>query len=191
MPINAARVVLRMVGLVLASSSVLHAQPRGEVTIGYTFVHAWRHVSFPVDAPVRPAGSFNFDGWEVAGAVYPHPAWGLTAVIGSQDRHVNADNVDAAIGTFLGGMVMRSHRWQGIVPFTRVVAGAVRANADDRDDRIPPDRSQILPTIQVGGGSDVMVNQWVGVRVTADYRRVFQARANHLTTFAGVVIPLR
>jgi hypothetical protein len=174
----------------LATPTVAFAQSRAEVTAGYTFLHAWRDVSFPADAPLRPVGSADFGGWEVTAAAYPRPAWGLTAVVGAQDRHVEEANIDATVRTFLGGIVVRAPRWQQLIPFTRVVAGAVRIDADDRDDPVPPDRTQTLPAVQVGGGADVMFSRRVGVRVAADYRRVFHARANHFSIFGGVVIPL-
>lgn len=70
---------------------------------------------------------------------------------------------------FMGGIRASSRASSTVVPFGHVLAGAVHAKLSDEDHGV----SVTKPAIQFGGGVNLTVTRRVGVRVGADYLRIF------------------
>lgn len=141
-------------------------------------------------------------GWyvDVAGNVAP-----MFAVVGevsgaykSETIAVGTSSVDAKVRlhTFMGGVRVAARANPKVVPFGQVLIGAARLSgsltasgpavsvlaATDADTEL---------ALQIGGGVNLMTSGNFGVRLGADYRRIFisDGGENELRLVAGVVIP--
>jgi Outer membrane protein beta-barrel domain len=142
-------------------------------------------------------------GWyvDVAGNVAP-----MFAVVGevsgaykSETIAVGTSSVDATVRlhTFMGGVRVAARTNPKLVPFGQVLLGAARLSggvtasgpatsvlaASDADTEF---------ALQIGGGVNLMTLGNVGVRLGADYRRIFisDGGENEFRLVAGVVIPI-
>jgi hypothetical protein len=141
-------------------------------------------------------------GWyvDVAGNVAP-----MFAVVGevsgaykSESITVGTSSVDANVRlhTFMGGVRVAARTNPRVVPFGQVLLGAARLSggvtasgpatsvlaASDADTEF---------AVQVGGAVDLITSGNIGVRLGADYRRIFISGGgeNEFRVVAGVVIP--
>jgi opacity protein-like surface antigen len=141
-------------------------------------------------------------GWyvDVAGNVAP-----MFAVVGevsgaykSETIAVGTSSVDATVRlhTFMGGVRVGARTNPKVVPFGQVLLGAARVSggvtasgpavsvlaASDADTEL---------ALQVGGGVNLLPSGNFGVRLAADYRRIFISGGgeNDFRVGAGVVIP--
>ena len=142
-------------------------------------------------------------GWyvDVAGNVAP-----MFAVVGevsgaykSESIAVGTSSVDATVRlhTFMGGVRVAARANPKVVPFGQVLLGAARVSggvtasgpaisvlaAADADTEF---------ALQIGGGVNLMTSGNLGVRLGADYRRIFVSDGgeNEFRLVAGVVIPI-
>jgi outer membrane protein with beta-barrel domain len=142
-------------------------------------------------------------GWylDVAGNVAP-----MFAVVGevsgaykSETIAVGTSSVEATakLHTFMGGVRVAARTNPKLVPFGQVLLGAARLSggvtasgpatsvlaASDADTEF---------ALQIGGGVNLMTLGNVGVRLGADYRRIFisDGGENEFRVAAGVVIPI-
>jgi Outer membrane protein beta-barrel domain len=142
-------------------------------------------------------------GWyvDVAGNVAP-----MFAVVGevsgaykSETIAVGTSSVDATVRlhTFMGGVRVAARTNPKVVPFGQVLLGAARLSggvtasgpatsvlaASDADTEF---------ALQIGGGVNLMTSGNFGVRLGADYRRIFisDGGENEFRLVAGVVIPI-
>jgi hypothetical protein len=141
-------------------------------------------------------------GWyvDVAGNVAP-----MFAVVGevsgsykSETIAVGTSSVDATVRlhTFMGGVRVAARSNPKVVPFGQVLLGAARLSggvtasgpavsvlaASDADTEF---------ALQVGGGVNLMTSGSFGVRLGADYRRIFISGGgeNEFRLGVGVVVP--
>lgn len=142
-------------------------------------------------------------GWyvDVAGNVAP-----MFAVVGevsgaykSETISVGTSSVDATVRlhTFMGGVRVVARTNPKLVPFGQVLFGAARLSGGVTASG--PAVSVIAATdadtelaLQIGGGLNLMTSESFGVRVGADYRRIFISGGgeNEFRLVAGVVIPI-
>jgi opacity protein-like surface antigen len=141
-------------------------------------------------------------GWyvDVAGNVAP-----MFAVVGevsgaykSETIAVGTSSVDATLRlhTFMGGVRVAARTNPRVVPFGQVLVGAARLSGGATASG--PAISVLSATdsdtefaLQIGGGVNLMTSGSVGVRLGADYRRIFisDGGENEFRLVAGVVIP--
>jgi opacity protein-like surface antigen len=142
-------------------------------------------------------------GWyvDVAGNVAP-----MFAVVGevsgsykSETISLGTSSVDATarLHTFMGGVRVAARTNPKLVPFGQVLFGAARLSGGVTASG--PAVSVLAATdadtefaLQIGGGMSLMTSGNVGVRLGADYRRVFISGGgeNEFRLVAGVVIPI-
>jgi opacity protein-like surface antigen len=138
---------------------------------------------------------------DVAGNVAP-----MFAVVGevsgaykTETMTVGTSSVDATVRlhTFMGGVRLAARTNPKAVPFGQVLLGAARVSggvtasgpavsviaASDADTEF---------ALQIGGGVNLMASRNFGVRLGADYRRIFisDGGENEFRLVAGVVIPI-
>ncbi len=112
-----------------------------------------------------------------------------------------AAEYDLSVHTFLGGARISSRRNPGVTPFAQVLAGLARAGfsgtASATSGGTPifgfdADESSTDFAMQFGGGVNLNVGERVGLRLGADYLRVFgeDTGINAFRFAVGVVIPL-
>jgi hypothetical protein len=142
-------------------------------------------------------------GWyvDVAGHLAP-----MFAVVGevsgaykSETMAVGTSSVDATVRlhTFMGGVRVAARTNPKVIPFGQVLLGAARLSggvtasgpavsvvaASDADTEF---------ALQIGGGVNLLTSGNFGVRLGADYRRIFISGdgENEFRLVAGVVIPI-
>jgi outer membrane protein with beta-barrel domain len=141
-------------------------------------------------------------GWyiDVAGNVAP-----MFAIVGevsgaykSESIAVGTSSVDATVRlhTFMGGVRVAARTSPRVVPFGQVLLGAARLSGGVTASG--PATSVLAATdadtefaLQFGGGVNLMMSRNFGVRLGADYRRIFisDGGENEFRLGAGVVIP--
>jgi hypothetical protein len=142
-------------------------------------------------------------GWyvDVAGNVAP-----MFAVVGevsgaykSETIAVGTSSVDATIRlhTFMGGVRVAARGNPKVVPFGQVLLGAARLSggvsaSGPAISTVAASDSDTEFALQIGGGVNVLTSGHVGVRLGADYRRIFisDGGENEFRLVAGVVIPI-
>jgi opacity protein-like surface antigen len=142
-------------------------------------------------------------GWyvDVAGNVAP-----MFAIVGevsgaykSETIAVGTSSVDATVRlhTFMGGVRVAARTNPKAVPFGQVLLGAARLSGAVTASG--PAVSVLAATdadtefaLQIGGGVNLMTSGSFGVRLGADYRRIFISGGgeNEFRLVAGVVIPI-
>ena len=160
-----------------------------ELSAGYQFTHT-PDLNLPL-------------GWyvDVAGNVAP-----MFAVVGevsgaykSETIAVGTSSVDAKVRlhTFMGGVRVAARTNPKLVPFGQVLFGAARLSGGVTASG--PAVSVLAATdavtefaLQIGGGLNLMTSENFGVRLGADYRRIFisDGGENEFRVVAGVVIPI-
>ena len=103
-------------------------------------------------------------------------------------------SVDTKIHGFMGGVRVNSRRNAKAVPFGQVLFGGVRTSGSSNLSGVLPfsvGESETDAALQVGGGVNVMPAGNVGLRVGADYIRMFtpDQGTNVFRFSAGVVLP--
>ena len=95
------------------------------------------------------------------------------------------DTIDTKYHTFMGGVRVSSRSNARVVPFAQVLAGGAKLSASVAG----IGDSETDATLQFGGGVNLMPRSNIGVRVGADYVRVFteDEGTNVLRIAAGVV----
>ena len=154
------------------------------------------------DAPtVELSGGYNFlrvqfedfedeksfpAGWYVDVASNVTEMIGIVGQIGGNYKTL-FDTVDTSLHRFLGGVRVSSRTNQQVVPFVQVLAGGIRSSFE----AFGESESQTDGALQIGGGVNLMPNDSVGIRVGADYLRVFdEDEGVNVFRFAvGVVLP--
>jgi hypothetical protein len=141
-------------------------------------------------------------GWyvDVSGNVAP-----MFAIVGevsgaykSETIAVGTSSVDATVRlhTFMGGVRVAARTNPRVVPFGQVLLGAARASGGVTASG--PAVSVLAQTdadtefaLQIGGGVNLMTSGTFGVRLGADYRRIFVSDGgeNEFRLMAGVVFP--
>jgi Outer membrane protein beta-barrel domain len=142
-------------------------------------------------------------GWyvDVAGNVAP-----MFAVVGevsgaykSETMAVGTSSVDATVRlhTFMGGVRVAARTNSKVVPFGQVLLGAARLSGGVTASG--PAISVLAATdadtefaLQIAGGVNLIASANFGVRLGADYRRIFisDGGENEFRLVAGVVIPI-
>ena len=140
---------------------------------------------FEDEAEVVPAGWYV----DVAGNVTRMLA--IVGQVGGNYKSIDVffDEVDAKAHEFLGGVRVSSRANARVVPFGQFLVGATRFRADS--DLLGIDESETDFALQVGGGVNLMATDRIGIRVGADYLRVFSEDegTNVFRFVAGVVLP--
>jgi opacity protein-like surface antigen len=161
--------------------------PKAEFSAGYQFTHV-PDLNFPA-------------GWyvDIAGNVHPMLAvvFEAAGAYKSESEQVGNTTVDATakLHTFLGGVRIASRANPAVTPFVQVLAGAANASAGGSSTGGGPtvnvSDSDTQFALQAGGGVNLNVSQRWGVRVGADWRRIFVSDGgeNEFRVVAGLVIP--
>ena len=167
------------------------------------------------EAPVELSGGYQLvslepgeDAQTLRTGWYVDVAGNLTrvfAVVGQvggnyRSRGALGSDLRFSLHEFMGGIRASSRANTTVVPFGQVLAGPVRASLSFMGDGV----SVTKFALQFGGGVNVRLTQRIGIRVGADYLRIFNDqegrdigdlsggdRGDHALRFvAGVVLPL-
>ena len=167
------------------------------------------------DAPVELSGGYQLitlepghdtqtlrTGWylDVAGNLSR-----MFAVVGEvggnyRSKDLLGGELRLSVHEFMGGIRASSRAKTAVVPFGHALAGAVRANLSSQGDGV----SVTKFALQFGGGVNLTLTPRIGIRVGADYLRIFNGQegrdigdlsggdqGNHALRFvAGAVVPL-
>lgn len=158
-----------LVSMMALPAAAQTTTPAFEVAGGYSYL---RHFNDTVD-------DTNLNGWfaSVAGNL----SSGL-AIVGEVDGNYK-DSLN--LYSFMAGPRVASHKNAALTPWVQVLVGGARSSVDGFD------VSSTEFALQPGAGVDFWVAPKVGVRVGADYRRIFgDADANEFRFTAGVVLGL-
>lgn len=132
----------------------------------------------------------NFHGWVASLGVNLTRWIGLVGEVGRNYKTLRCCDAEAdlSLHSYMGGARVAVRR-SSVVPFVQVLAGGARLSASAFGETA----GQTKFALQPGGGLDVWLGRNVGVRVGADYRRVFLEDGEGLNQFrlhAGVVLGL-
>lgn len=186
--------VLLMLALVLgrfvAPASAQEA--RVELSGGYQLVS----LEPGHDTQTLRAGWYVDLGWNLT------PVFAIVGQVGGnyRSRDLLGNELRFSMHEFMGGIRASSRANTGVVPFGHALVGPVRASLRFMDERV----SVTKLALQVGGGADWRLTQRFGIRVGADYLRIFNGqegrdigdlsggdRGDHALRFvAGAVLPL-
>ena len=184
--------VTSMAALACALCAVIAAPaaaqtPAAELSAGYQFTRV-PDVNLPlgwyVDVSGNIAPTFAIVG-EVAGAYKTE-----TLTLGNSSVDTNLK-----LHTFLGGVRVAARANPKVVPFGQVLLGAARLSggvtASGPAVSVLATDSDTEFALQIGGGVNLMTSGNLGVRLGADYRRIFisDGGENEFRLVAGVVIP--
>jgi hypothetical protein len=154
--------------------------------------------SRPAAAQVEVSGGYNFlrlldeqvegDDKNFAKGWYADLAVGRTiAVVGqiSGNYKTFGDLFDFKLHSYMGGVRFGGGRSRGAVPFVQVLGGAFRTGVSGLD----TDESETDRALQIGAGVNVLPAGGIGLRLGADYVRVFTEGegANVLRFGVGIV----
>jgi hypothetical protein len=171
-----------------AATPALAQTPAAELSAGYQFTRT-PDLNLPL-------------GWyvDVAGNVAP-----MFAIVGevsgaykSETMSVGTSSIDATVRlhTFMGGVRVAAHSNAKAVPFGQVLVGAARLSggvtaSGPATSVLAVGAADTEFALQLGGGVNLMTSENLGVRVGADYRRIFISGEgeNEFRVVAGVVIP--
>lgn len=152
---------------VLALSTPVYAQdaPRFDVSGGYAFLRAEEE---------------NFNGWLASITGNLTPGFGITGEVGG--HYQTFEGEDFNMHSYLVGPRFSSRQNPSITPFVQVLFGGLRVGGDFGD--------STEFALQPGGGVDFWTTPNVGIRVGADYRRVFfeDDGSNQFRFNVGVVL---
>lgn len=175
-------VVLCLVMLGIALPAAAQDAARVELSGGYNFLRVFEE-DFE-DEKNFPGGWYA----EVAGNLTD-----MFAIVGQVSGNYktltfDSTDVDAKLHTFSGGVRVSSRVNQRVVPFAHILGGGVRSSFEGGGE----EDSETDGILQIGGGVNLMPNARVGIRLGADYLRVFveDEGVNVFRFAAGVVLPL-
>ena len=175
----------------LAVPAPASAQGRSAAEVaggGYSFVRDYT-VKENYPAGWFASGACNVFDWLTAVAE-------ISGTYKSYDFTVGSTNVstNTRLHTFLGG-ARHSRRLKGVTAFGQVLAGVARETGGVKIFRQSLTGPQTKFTLQPGGGVDIPLTDRIGLRLAADYRRIFSDRENadqknnnELRTAVGVVV---
>ncbi|MDH4065296.1 MAG: porin family protein [Acidobacteriota bacterium] len=181
------RTALSVAALALCLSLPASAQditPAVDVSGGYSFL---RHQER--DEVGGEATGQNFHGW-VASVAGNLTRWlGLVGEVGGNYKTLGFDGTDVSfsVHSFMGGMRFSARPPGHITPFGQFLVGAVRGSVS----ALGVSGSTTEFGAQGGGGVDFWIRPKFGIRVGADYRRIFPKEEKGLDEFrfyAGVVV---
>lgn len=161
--------------------------PKVEVSAGYQFTRV-PDLNFPLGWYVDVAGNLHpmFAVVVEAAGAYKNE----TELIGN-----TMVDLTARLHTFLGGVRVASRTNPALVPFAQVLVGAARASVGGSGNvngvNVSTGESDTQFALQAGGGANLQVSARFGVRVGADWRRIFfsDGSENEFRVVAGVVFP--
>jgi opacity protein-like surface antigen len=157
--------------------------PKAELSAGYQFLN------FVVDGENESMAK----GWyfDVAGNLTP--TFGLVFQIGGNYKTfeesvalggiTSTASADLKVHEFLGGVRLNSHAGATIVPFGQVLVGGMSGSVDVSSTTTIPGQAPISFNqsdsgtnfaLQTGGGVNFGLTDGVGLRVGADYLRIFE-----------------
>jgi hypothetical protein len=191
--------VLVCASLFMAAGTCLAQGTRGEWSGG------WRHLYI--------AGSDGEDGtnlprgWYVDVALHLNDMFSVVGDVGGNYKSEDVDEVfqgisvsgeaDASIYTFMGGLRVRASRNPMLSPFAQILFGGIHAGFDveassvvnGQTITVSDSDSQSEGAMSIGGGIN-LGTRWVGIRVQADWLKVFEEDSGNAFRFAvGVVVP--
>jgi len=117
----------------------------------------------------------------------------------SETIAVGTSSVDATVRlhTFMGGVRVAARTNPKVVPFGQVLLGAARVSggvtaSGPATSVIAASDADTEFALQIGGGVNLRTSGSFGVRLGADYRRIFisDGGENEFRLVAGVVIPI-
>jgi opacity protein-like surface antigen len=167
------------------------------------------------EAPVEASGGYQLislepghdtqtlrTGWYVDVAGNLTRVFGIVGQVGGnyRSRDVLGNDVRFTVHEFMGGIRARPTGDSRLVPFAHALAGPVRARLSVQGQAV----SVTKFALQFGGGVNWRLTPRIGIRVGADYLRIFNEqegrdigdlsggdRGDHALRFvAGVVVPL-
>jgi hypothetical protein len=167
--------------------------------------------AFAQTAPTALSAGYQFTrvpdlnlplGWYVDVARNIAPRFAIAGEVSggykSETVTVGSSSVDetARLHTFMGGVRVAGSANPKVVPFGQVLLGAARASggvtaSDPAVSVLAATDADTEFALQIGGGVTLTTSGNVGVRLGADYRRVFisDGGENEFRLVAGVVIP--
>ena len=141
-------------------------------------------------------------GWYVDVAGNLNRVFGIVGQVGGNYRSTDVlgNDVRFTVHEFMGGIRASSRANSRLVPFAQALAGPVRASLSFQGQAV----SVTKFALQFGGGVNWRPTQRIGIRIGADYLRIFNDQegrdigdlsggdtGNHALRFvAGVVVPL-
>ena len=172
----------------LGLATAAPAAAQAEISAGYQFTHTPEvnvPVGFYVDVSGNVAPMFAVVG-EISGAYKSE-----TATSGSTTVHATAQ-----LHTFMAGVRVASHGNPRLLPFGQMLVGGTRISADlsattPGATTFSGGNVETDFTLQIGGGVDAMMRRNLGLRLGADYRRIFfpDVGENEFRLVAGLVLP--
>ena len=176
-----------VLAIALFASPAAAQTPKAEFSAGYQFTRV-PDLNFPA-------------GWYVDVAGNVHPA--LAVVVEAAGAYRNEServgsttyDVTLKLHTLLGGVRIASRANPALVPFVQVLAGAANAGVSGSGSgggaNASISNSDTQFALQAGGGVNLKISPRWGVRVGADWRRIFVSDAgeNEFRVVAGLVIP--
>jgi hypothetical protein len=167
------------------------------------------------EAPVELSGGYQLislepghdtqtlrTGWYVDVAGNLTRVFAIVGQVGGnyRSRDVLGNEVRFTVHEFMGGVRARSTAHSRLVPFAQALAGPVRARLSVQGQAV----SVTKFALQFGGGINGRLTPRIGIRVGADYLRIFNEqegrdigdlsggdRGDHAVRFvAGIVVPL-
>jgi hypothetical protein len=171
----------------LVAATAAPAAAQAEISAGYQFTHT-PEVNLPLGFYV-----------DVAGTVAPAIAivGEVTGAYKSETVTSGATSVNATarLHTFMGGVRVASHRDPRLVPFGQMLVGAARFDAGfdatTSGMTVSAENAETHFALQIGGGVNAMMRRNLGLRLGADYRRIFFPGfgENEFRLVAGLVLP--
>lgn len=171
-------IVLALTILALAAPAAAQDVPRIEVSGGYNFLRLLEDDLG--DEKNFPAGWYA----DVSGNVTP-----MVAIVGAVfGTYKTIEVFDLSAHGFMGGVRVSSRANVRVVPFGEILGGAIRSTTEGGG----LDESETDGLLQLGGGVNLMASPNVGVRLSADYLRVFEEdEGSNIFRFgAGIVLGL-
>jgi opacity protein-like surface antigen len=188
-----------LAAMTLAVPAMAQSAPTVELSGGYQFLN----FSSEGESESMPAGWY----FDVAGNLTP--MLGIVVQVGGNyktfDESITVGGITASasadlkVHEFLGGVRVNSRSNAAIVPFGQVLAGAVNASIKVNGSATLPGQPPIVINqedsgtnfaIEAGGGVNFGLSDNLGLRVGADYLRVFadEGGANVFRFAVGIVI---
>jgi opacity protein-like surface antigen len=164
---------LALAGLILtvASPALAAEAKKVDFVVGYGFMHDTEvGTSFPV-------------GWTTGLTYNLSPTWGIVGEIGGSHKSESfleggvGATADLDVYTFMAGPKFTGRGHRRVSPYFQALAGLARAslgvNVDlfGFSDSVSESATEFA--IQPGGGVDILLNDWIALRVGGDYRRIF------------------
>jgi opacity protein-like surface antigen len=172
----------------LGAATARPAAAQADISAGYQFTHTPEvnlPVGFYVDVSGTVAPAFAIVG-EISGAYRSE-----TVTSGATTVHATA-----RLHTFMAGVRVASHGNPRLVPFGQMLVGGARLNSELSATTsgamvVSGENAETDFTLQMGGGVDAMVRRNLGLRLGADYRRIFFPGfgENDFRLVAGLVLP--